>query len=109
METNCNNTSEKFEFEEIFSKNSFKLKSFCVHAFIYACGLITYILKEYYGVPLNHFPLKYINSIVMIIWTSVFLFCIIDLFTSYTIFDDEWKERKLKSILEKKTKTQKWE
>lgn len=109
METNCNTTREKFEFEEIFSKNSVKLKSFCMHAFIYACGLIAYILKEYYGVSLNYFPLKYINSVVMIIWTSVFLFSAIDLFASYTIFNDEWKERKLKSILEKKTKTQKWE
>jgi uncharacterized protein YacL len=109
METNCNNAREKFEFQEIFSKKIVKLKSFYMHAFIYACGLIIYVLKEYYGVPLNHFPLKYINSVVMVIWTAVFLVSAIDLFASYKIFDEEWEERKMKDILEKKTKTQKWE
>lgn len=109
METNCNTTREKFEFQEIFSKKVVKLKSFYIHAFLYACGLTLYVFKEYYGVPLNYFPLKYINSVVMVIWTTVFLVSAIDLFASYKIFNEEWEERKLKNILEKKTKTQKWE
>ncbi|QOG04218.1 2TM domain-containing protein [Flavobacterium sp. MDT1-60] len=109
METNCNKAREKFEFQEIFSKKVIKLKSFYIHAFIYAFVLIVYVLKEYYEIPLNYFPLKYLNSVVMIIWTTVFLFSAIDLFASYKIFDEKWEERKLKSILYKKTKTQKWE
>lgn len=109
MVTNCNNARKKFEFQEIFSKKIIKLKSFYMHTFIYACGLITYVLKEYYGVPLNFFPIKYLNHVVMIIWTSVFLISAIDLIVSFKIFGEEWKERKLKSILDKKTKTQKWE
>ncbi|MNL51151.1 hypothetical protein D3C87_1742270 [compost metagenome] len=109
METNCNYNREKFELQEIFSKKIIKLKSFYIHAFIYAIGLIVYVLKEYYGVSLNFFPIRYLNSVVMVIWTTVFLVSAIDLFASYKIFDEEWEERKMKSLLNKKTKTQKWE
>ncbi|KQB39315.1 hypothetical protein RC62_996 [Flavobacterium aquidurense] len=45
----------------------------------------------------------------MVIWTSVFLASAIDLFASYKIFGEEWEERKMKSILDKKEKKQKWE
>jgi high-affinity Fe2+/Pb2+ permease len=109
MEMNCNNDREKFELGAIFSKKIIKLRSFYIHAFIYAIGLIVYVLKEYYGVSLNFFPIRYLNSVVMVIWTTVFLVSAIDLFASYKIFDDEWEERKMKSLLNKKTKTQKWE
>lgn len=109
METNCNCDQEKFKFEAIFSKKIVKLRSFYTHAFIYAIGLIAFVLKEYYGVPLNFFPIRYLNSVVMIIWTSVFLVSAIDLFAYYKIFGEEWEERKMKSLLHKETKTQKWE
>lgn len=109
MKINCNNNREKLEFEELFSKKETKLKSFYSHAFIYVIGLVVYVLKEYFGAPLNFFPIQYINCVVMIIWTSVFLFCAIDLFASYKIFGEEWEKRKIKSILEKKIKKQKWE
>jgi len=109
METNCNNDREKFELEAICSKKIIKLRSFYVHAFIYAIGVIVYVLKEYYGVPLNFFPIRYLNGVIMVIWTAVFLVSAIDLFASYKIFDEEWEERKMKSLLNKKRKTQKWE
>lgn len=109
METNCSYNQEKFKFEAIFSKKIVKLRSFYIHAFIYAIGLIVYVLKEYYGVPLNFFPIRYLNSVVMIIWTSVFLVSAIDLFAYYKIFGEEWEERKMKSLLDKEIKTQKWE
>jgi high-affinity Fe2+/Pb2+ permease len=108
METNCNNDRERFEFQQIFRKKIVRLRSFYMHAFIYAVGLVVFVLKEYYGVPLNFFPFKYLNHVVMIIWTSVFLFSAIDLFLSFKVFGDEWEERKLKSILEKRQKKQKW-
>jgi hypothetical protein len=109
MKTNCNNDRELFELKKIASKKVNKLKSFYIHALIYTAALIVFILKQYYGVPLNFFPFKYLNYVVMIIWTSVFLFSAIDLFVSFKIFGEEWEERKLKSLLEKKQKTQKWE
>ncbi len=109
METNCNNDSEKFEFQEIFSKKAVKLKSVYIHTFFYVIGLTIYLLKEYYGVSLNFFPVRYLNSVVMVIWTTVFLVSVIDLFASYKIFDEEWEERKMKSLLDKRVKKQKWE
>lgn len=108
METNCNNDRERFEFEQIFRKKVVRLRSFYMHALIYTVGLVVFVLKEYYGVPLNFVPFRYLNNVVMIIWTSVFLFSAIDLFVSFKIFGHEWEERKLKSILEKKQKKQKW-
>ena len=112
MKTNCNEEFRKFEFQEIFSKKIVRLRSFYVHAFIYAIGLIAFILKEYYGFPLHFFPFKYLNNVVMIIWSSVFLVSAIDLFASFKIFDEEWEKRKMKRILEKNQKKEekhKWE
>jgi len=108
METNCINERRNYEFEHIFEKKEFKLKSVGVHALIYGIGLLGFILKEFYGIVFNFFPFKYLNFVVLVIWTSVFLYSVIDLFLSYKIFGDNWQERKAKSILEKKTKTQKW-
>ena len=109
METNCYNDKEKMEFRQIFSKKIIKLKSFYIHAFIYAIALIAFLLKEYYGVYLDFFPFTYLNYVIMIIWTSVFLVSAIDLFVSYKIFDEESEERKLNNILNKRIKKQKWE
>ncbi len=109
METNCSYNLGKFKFGAIFNKKRVRLRSFYIHAFIYGVGLLFYVLKEFYGVPLNFFPVIYLNSVVMIIWTSVFLVSAIDLFAYYKIFGEEWEERKVKNLLEKRTKTQKWE
>lgn len=108
METNCNNDRERFEFQQIFRKKAVQLRSFYMHAFMYAAGLVVFVVKEYYGVSLNFFPFQYLNHVVMIIWTSVFLFSAIDLFLSFKVFGVEWEERKLKRILEQRQKKQKW-
>jgi len=108
METNCNFDREKFEFQQIFNKRIVKLKSFCIHALIYFSAVTVFILKEFFGVHFDFYPVKYLNYVVIIIWTSVFLFSAIDLVVSYTIFGKEWEERKLKSILEKRQQKQKW-
>ena len=45
----------------------------------------------------------------MIVWTTAFLVSAVEIFASFKIFEEEWEQRKLKSILEKNKKTQKWE
>lgn len=45
----------------------------------------------------------------MAVWTVFFLVSAIDIFASFIIFSEEWEERKVKSILEKRIKKQKWE
>ncbi|KQW97361.1 2TM domain-containing protein [Flavobacterium sp. Root420] len=111
MERDFDNGQKELELQlqEMATKKVVKLKAFYTHMFIYIVGVIIYILKEYFGVPLNFFPFRYLNGFVMCIWTTAFLVSAVDLFASFKLFGQEWEERKLKSILEKKTKTQKWE
>jgi hypothetical protein len=109
METNYNNDPEELELQKIAGKKVVKLKAFYTHAFIYVAGLILFVVKEYAGLHLNFFPLRYLNPFVMVIWTTAFLVSAVDLFASFKIFGEEWEESKLNSLLEKKTKKQKWE
>ena len=109
MREKNNKDTEAFELEKMATKKVVKLKAFYSHMFVYVIGVIFFILKEYFGVPFNFFPLKHINLLVMGIWTVFFVVSAIDIFASFKIFGEEWEERKVKSILEKKTKKQKWE
>jgi len=108
METNSNMNREEFDFR-IARKKVIKLRSFYLHAFIYFIGLVIFTLKDYYGFPLNFFPFKYLNYVAMIIWSCVFVISVIDLFAYNKIFGKEWEERKVKNILGKRQKQQKWE
>jgi hypothetical protein len=109
MERDFDNDQEKFELRQIASRKIVKLRSFYIHAFFYTIGLILFTLKNYFGLPLNVFPVRYLNSVVMIFWTTAFLVSAVEIFASFKIFEEEWEQRKLKSILEKNKKTQKWE
>jgi hypothetical protein len=109
MKANFNVDQEEDELHKIASRKLRKLKAFYSHAFMYIIGVTIYILKEYFGAPFNFFPIQYINIYVMGIWTTVFLVSAIDLLATHKIFGDKWEERKIKSMLDKKTKTQKWE
>ncbi|WP_166922085.1 2TM domain-containing protein [Flavobacterium poyangense] len=109
MESDFKNSTEEFELQKMASKKVVKLKAFYMHVFFYIIGILVFVSKDYLGAPLNFFPLKHINLFVMGIWTVFLAVSAIDLFASYKIFGEEWEERKVKSILEKKTKTQKWE
>lgn len=109
MERDFDNDQEKFELLQIASRKIVKLRSFYIHAFFYTIGLILFTLKNYFGLPLNVFPVRYLNSVVMIVWTTAFLVSAVEIFASFKIFEEEWEQRKLKSILEKNKKTQKWE
>jgi uncharacterized integral membrane protein len=109
METNLSNDQEEVILQELASKKVIQLKYFYKHLFIYILALIVFLLKEYTNLPLQFFPVKYLNWVVVIIWSAVIVGSAIDLFASYKIFGQEWEERKLRSILEKKYKKQKWE
>lgn len=100
---------EQLELEKMARKKVVKLKSFYTHALFYVIGLIIYLLKEYAGIRFNFFPLRFINGFVMAIWTAVFLVSAVEIFASFKIFGVEWEERKMKSLLERRTKKQKWE
>lgn len=109
METNFNTDNEEQELQQLASKKVLKLKSFYKHTFVYIIALTLYLLKEYTELPLHGFPIYWLNDVVMIIWTAVYIGSAIDVFASFRIFGDEWEARKVKSILEKRKKQQKWE
>lgn len=109
METNFNNNQEETILKELATKKVIQLKYFYKHLFVYAIVMILFLLKEYTNLPLQFFPIRYLNWVVVIIWSAVLVGSAIDLFASYKIFGHEWEERKLRSILEKKYKKQKWE
>ncbi|WPO78992.1 2TM domain-containing protein [Flavobacterium sp. KACC 22761] len=111
MEPKFNNENDEFEAElqEMATKKVQKLKGFYSHMIVYIIGLIIYVLKEYFDVPFHFFPIRFLNGFVMCIWTTAFLVSTIDIFASFKIFGQDWEERKLKSILDKKVKKQKWE
>ncbi|MCR4032336.1 MULTISPECIES: 2TM domain-containing protein [Flavobacterium] len=109
MKTNLSNDQEQAILKELASKKVHQLKSFYNHLVVYAIVMIVFLLKEYTNLPLHFIPIKYINWVVMIIWSAVILGSAIDLFTSYKIFGQQWEQRKMRSILEKKYKKQKWE
>lgn len=108
METKFKEELE-IELNKIAQKKVMKLKSFYTHLVVYVLGVLLYVLKSYFNVPLNFFPLRYLNGLVMILWTTTFLVSVVDIFASFKIFGEEWEERKVKSILDKRNKKQKWE
>lgn len=109
METNFNTDQEQQELQQLASKKVLKLKSFYKHTFLYMIGMTLFLLKEYTELPFNVFPIRFLNGVVMIIWSAVYIGSAIDVFASFRIFDEEWGARKVKSILDKRQKTQKWE
>ncbi|WP_264534640.1 2TM domain-containing protein [Flavobacterium sp. N1736] len=108
METNASNDREKFDIQ-IASKKVIKLKSFYIHTIVYIIGLVAYVLKNYYGFPLHFFPFNFLTGYILIIWTCVYVISALEILVSFKIFGKEWEERKLKNILDKKQKKQKWE
>ncbi|MDQ6531638.1 2TM domain-containing protein [Flavobacterium sp. LHD-85] len=109
METDWNSDQEETILKDLATKKVIQLKSFYKHLFVYAIAMVLFLLKEYTNLPLQFFPIRYLNWVIVIIWSAVVVGSAIDLFASYKIFGQEWEERKLRSILEKKYKKQKWE
>jgi hypothetical protein len=109
MENNSTNNIEENELQQLASKKVAKLKSFYKYTFFYIIALAVYLLKEFTELPLHSFPFQFINGVVMSLWTAVYISCVIDMVVSFKFLGREWEERKLRSLLEKKNKVQKWE
>ncbi|MDQ1167033.1 2TM domain-containing protein [Flavobacterium sp. SORGH_AS_0622] len=109
METKFDFDKEQSELQKLASRKVIKLKSFYKQLFIYTIILILYLLKGYTELPLNVFPINLLNGVIMILWAAVVIGSAIDVFASFKIFDEDWEARKVKSILERRNKKQKWE
>lgn len=103
-----NNKYQENELLELARKRVKKLKGFYIHAFIYAIGVLVFILKEYYGVLFNFFPIMRINSFVMAIWSIIFFIAAIEIFVTHCFFGRDWEKDKIKRILEKENNREIW-
>ncbi len=97
------------ELEKLAAKRVKKIKDFYIHAFIYVIGFSIYILKTYFGFPLNFIPLKYINGFVMIFWGFSFAAHAIGIFCTEILFGRKWENQKVKKMMEEEKEKNKWE
>jgi hypothetical protein len=108
METFENNKPEN-ELEQLALKKVKRIKNFYIHAFIYLIGITIYVLKTYYGLPFNFFPIKFINGFVMAIWTFSFVVQALGLFITEVVLGKKWEQNKMKNIINKESQKQTWE
>jgi high-affinity Fe2+/Pb2+ permease len=108
METFEKNAAEN-ALEQLALKKVKRIKNFYIHAFIYIIGVTIYVLKTYYGLPFNFFPIKYINGFVMAIWTFSFVVQAVSLFITEIVLGKKWEQNKMKNIINKESQKETWE
>lgn len=107
METDENDYQNQ-EILEIAKKRVTKLKSFYKNSFIYIIAVTIYILKTYFGFPFVLFPIPFINTFIMAIWTIIFLISAIELVVINKVFGKKWENQKIRKMIEKKSKKIIW-
>ena len=101
METNT--TPEQIAFE-IAKQRVHRIKKFYNHLFLFLIGVGIYIAKRYFGVPLNFFPIRYLNETFMWCWTFVIVVQGIKLFLLENVLGGNWEKRKIESIMDQQKK-----
>lgn len=85
-----------------------KMRRFYMHLFIYTIGILVYAAKTYLGAPFNFWPIRYINSFFMWVWTFVIIVQAFKLFLREKVFGTKWEQRKLQEFINQE-KQNKWE
>jgi uncharacterized protein YacL len=86
-----------------------ELKKFYSHLFIYVIGVLVYISKTYFDLPINFWPINFINEFFMLVWTFVIGVQAVSLFLMQRLFGSKWEEQKINEMMEKeKSETTKW-
>lgn len=97
----ANNTKKPLTgLEVLAAKRVKKLKDFYIHSLIFAIGVVFYVLKAYYGISFNFFPVNYINGFVMSIWALSYVIQGTDVFITEVLFGSEWEKKKINKILD---------
>jgi len=97
------------ELLELVKKKLKKQRDFYIHLFIYASGIVVWLLKMYTDLPLNFFPIQYINTFVMTIWSIAIGIQAMELLFTEVVLGKKWEDKQVKSMLEVETKKQTWE
>jgi hypothetical protein len=108
METTQQNIAEK-ELFELAQKKVKKIKNFYIHLFVYSIAITFWLLKRYTDLPLNFFPIRHFNWLVMSIWTAVIALQAIGLIINEVIFGRKWEDKQVKNMLKEESKKQTWE
>ena len=98
--------SEKIFLEKMANRRVKKIKNAYSHFVIFMIGVAIYVLKTYYGVPFNFFPIRYINAFVMAIWTTAIAIQGVELFFTEVVLGKSWEEKQLKKIIGNNNKKQ---
>lgn len=97
----ANNTKKPLTgLEVLAAKRVKKLKDFYIHSLIFAIGVVFYVLKAYYGVGFNVFPLQHINGFVMSIWALSYVIQGTDVFITEVLLGRAWEKKKINKILD---------
>lgn len=95
METNYSNEI----LEQMAREKVQEEKKFYTSLFIYVLGLIIFFSKTYWGASLNFFPLKYLNSFVMYVWTFFIVLQILRYIFINTFFGRNWEMKRIQKIM----------
>ena len=85
-----------------------KLTRFYGHLLVYGIVLMLYILKEYFGAPLNFPPISYLNELIMSIWTFIIAVKLVKVFFAEVIFGENWEQNKIEKLMDQHSENQKW-
>lgn len=103
-----NNYSDDVKLEAIKMRVK-ELKKFYSHLFIYCIGVLLYLGKRYFDLPINFWPINFINEFFMWVWTFIIGVQAVQLFFKESLFGTKWEQRKIKEMIDKeKSETTKW-
>nr|WP_315169975.1 2TM domain-containing protein [uncultured Flavobacterium sp.] len=85
-----------------------KRKEFYIQFIFFMLLVVVYVLKTYYGVSFDFFPLQYINGFVMAIATLYIVIDGIYFISTEFILGKSWEEQQIKKMIEKKSEKQIW-
>jgi hypothetical protein len=85
-----------------------KRKEFYIQFIFFMLLVVIYVLKTYYGVSFDFFPLHYINGFVMAIATSYIVINGVYFVSTEFILGKSWEEKQIKKMMEKNNEKQIW-
>ncbi len=98
METLTNQERELYEMARMRVR---KQRDFFIHLVVYAIAIGIWASKKYFGLPLNFWPLHFLNDIVMSIWTLIVAIKVFKYVFSETVLGKQWEDKKVKEYMER--------
>ena len=94
--------------EEQARKKVEKIKKFYTHSIIFGVALLIFILKTYFGAPLNFFPFRYLSYSVIGIWSLIYFVDLVKFIILDNNLGSNWEQKKIEELM-KKDNSKKWE